>query len=92
MTDNKVCPPGYSVLISYSASRAQLIRLTGFRDIPKTLRNIMTIRVDSPKPLVLNKSQTRIKFIATIQHLLCDCMPWFLKVKVKIEFTLDQAT
>jgi hypothetical protein len=56
MTDSKVCPTGHSVLISYSASRAQLIRLNELRDKPRNLGNNMTIRVDSTykQPLVLN--------------------------------------
>ena len=55
--DSNVCQPGHSVLISYSASGAKLIRLTALRDKPKNLRNDMTIRIDSTKPLVLNMPQ-----------------------------------
>jgi hypothetical protein len=76
--ESKVCPLKHSVLISYSTSGAQLIRLTGLRDKPRNLRNHMAIRVDSPKPLVLNKQHRYVKFIATIQHLY-DCLPWYLR-------------
>ena len=54
VTDSKVCQPGHSVLISYSASGAQLIRLTELRDKPRNLRNDIMIHVDSTKPIVLN--------------------------------------
>ena len=60
VTDSNVCLPGHSVLISYSASGAKLIRLTALRDKPKNLRNDMTIRIDSTKPLVLNMPQDEI--------------------------------
>jgi hypothetical protein len=56
VTDN-VSALGNSVLISYSASGAQLIRLTVLRDKPRNLRNEMTIRIDSTRPLALNMPQ-----------------------------------
>jgi hypothetical protein len=59
VTDSKVCPPGHSVLISYSASGAQLIRLTELKDKPRNLRNDIKIHVDSTKPLDIQNVQLK---------------------------------